>query len=127
MKPEDIIIVLFGIVISLWPALVSSAYLVWKFRIIQQKLSFWFGSVLLGYFLMFGVPLFLRFLLLRFLSANTIIESKGFKDFAPYYWLAFAIIALIFILAPVIATYVLYKKKYSVTKSAANQSIKRDA
>jgi hypothetical protein len=76
---------------------------------------------------MFGVPLFLRFLLLRFVSAETIIESKVFKDFAPYYWLAFAIIALIFILAPVIATYVLYKKKYSATKSAANPSFKQDA
>lgn len=101
-------IMLFSLLLYIWPLVVPSICLLWKRKLINRKIYFLFCSVVLGYMLMFGVPLFLLYTL-----ANSFVYEKFLKaveSFATYYWLGLGLFAIMFFISPVISTYFLYKK-----------------
>ena len=114
MKTLETNLMLLSVAITFWPAIVPIAYLLWKKRLIKKKMAFWFFSALLGYTLMYGVPIFIATMLRNFVGIEKV--SKAVESFAAYYWLVFAIVAAMFFMAPVISTYLLYKRKYSIVK-----------
>lgn len=98
-----------------WPILVSCLYLIFRWRVIRGKLSFWFVASIVGYVLFIGVPILLRIFLVSFFGTEKALlqelENPGHKWIVDYYWPILAIITLVIALLPIISTHYIYKKR----------------
>ena len=102
--------------IYLWPLLVPLIYLLFRWGVIDGKLWFCLKTTLIGYALMFGIPLLV--VLLVNVSVGTegaikALESQSLTWFVQYYWLIMVAIALVLVSLPIFATHAIYKKQYA--------------
>ena len=103
-------------VIYLWPLLVPLMYLLFRWGVIEGKLWFCLKTTLVGYALMFGIPLLVVLLVNVSVGAESAIkalESPSLTWFVQYYWLIMAAIALLPVSLPIFATHAIYKKQYA--------------
>lgn len=101
------------IAIYLWPLLVPLMYLLFRWGVIDSKLWFCLKTTLVGYALMFGIPLLVVLLVSVSVgteSAIKALESPSLTWFVQYYWLIMAAIALLLASLPIFATHAIYKK-----------------
>lgn len=98
-----------------WPMLVSCLYLVFRWRAISGKASFWFVSSLVGYVLFIGVPFLLRVFVVSYFGSEKAVlqelKNPDYRWFVDYYWSIIAIVMLTIALLPIFSTHYIYKKR----------------
>ncbi len=102
--------------IYFWPLLVPLMYLLFRWGVIDGKFWFCLKTTLVGYALMFGIPLLVALLINVSVGKEGAIKALGSPSltwFVQYYWLIMAVIALVLVSLPIFATHSIYKKQYA--------------
>jgi len=99
----------------IWPILVPSIYVIFRWKIISGKLALWFMSSFVGYVLFIGVPILIREILVILFGADKslldALKNPNHKWFVEYYWLILIIVAIVLVLLPVVSTHYLFNRR----------------